>query len=386
LAAQTAAPASADSPAIRNAWIPFSYLAVWAYLLYALGVATPYLRADLHLTDFEAGLHASALAVGVLAAGVSTDWVGGRIGSSRLLDLSAAAVVVALGLIAVAPSLAISLTGALLLGLGGGTLGTEVTVRLAQSGGEGARRMMSQANGMAMIAAALAPVAMGLAAAELHSWRVALLLPMAALLALAALRPRDREAATSLRTPRSPLPGAYWFAWLVAVLGIAVEFSFVYWGSTIVGKRTGISSADATLLASFFVAGMFTGRMAIGRGLGSGGDQRRVLAAGLGVVLAGVSLVWISTVPALSGVGLFLGGLGTAGMWPVSLTLALQTAPKAQLQAAARATLGSGVAVLIVPSGLGLASDAVGVVAAWPITLGFAVTALIVLAITPRVH
>jgi len=191
LAARTAAPASADSPAIRNAWIPFSYLAVWAYLLYALGVATPYLRADLRLTDFEAGLHASALAVGVLAAGVSADSVGRRVGPSRLLDLSTGVVVMALGLIATAPSLAISLTGALLLGLGGGTLGTEVSVRLAQAGGEGARRMMSQANGLAVIAAGLAPVAMGLAAAQLHSWRVALFLPIAALLALAALRPRE---------------------------------------------------------------------------------------------------------------------------------------------------------------------------------------------------
>ena len=79
MAARTAAPPSADSSAIRNVWIPFSYLAVWAYLLYVLGIATPYLRADLHLTDFEAGLHASALAVGVLTAGVSADWPGGQV-------------------------------------------------------------------------------------------------------------------------------------------------------------------------------------------------------------------------------------------------------------------------------------------------------------------
>jgi hypothetical protein len=42
------------------------------------------------------------------------------------------------------------------------------------------------------------------------------------------------------------------------------------------------------------------------------------------------------------------------------------------------------VAVLLAPSTLGLASDAVGVVGAWPIILALAVAALGVLAATPR--
>ena len=82
--------------------------------------------------------------------------------------------------------------------------------------------------------------------------------------------------------------------------------------------------------------------------------------------------------------GLFLGGLGTAPCWPVGLTAALQSAPKAPVSAAARSTLASGAAVLLAPSTLGLASDAVGVVAAWPIILALAVAALGVLAVTPR--
>jgi fucose permease len=180
------------------------------------------------------------------------------------------------------------------------------------------------------------------------------------------------------------LPRAYWFAWLVLVLGVSIEFSFVFWGSTIVGKRTGLASADATLLASLFVAGMFTGRAAVGRGFGAGREPRGILVAGLVVVLIGAGLVWVSTVPVLSGVGLFVGGLGLAPLWPVGLTVALQSAPKAPLSAAARSTLASGTAVLLAPSALGLASDVVGVVGAWPIILALAGAALVVLAITPR--
>jgi predicted MFS family arabinose efflux permease len=180
------------------------------------------------------------------------------------------------------------------------------------------------------------------------------------------------------------LPAAYWFAWLVLVLGVSIEFSFVFWGSTIVANRTGLSSADATLLASLFVAGMFTGRAAVGRGFGAGRAPRGILAAGLVVVLVGASLVWVSPLPVVSGIGLFVGGLGLAPVWPVGLTVALKSAPAAPLSAAARSTLASGTAVLLAPSALGLASDFVGVAGAWPIILALGCAALAVLAVTPR--
>ena len=100
--------------------------------------------------------------------------------------------------------------------------------------------------------------------------------------------------------------------------------------------------------------------------------------------MLGAGLVWVSTTPAVSALGLFLGGLGTAGLWPVGLTVAFTSSPGAHLEASARATLASGLAVLVAPSALGLASDAVGVVSAWLIIIALAAVALAVLAVTPR--
>jgi MFS family permease len=82
--------------------------------------------------------------------------------------------------------------------------------------------------------------------------------------------------------------------------------------------------------------------------------------------------------------GLLLGGLGTAGLYPIGLTVALHEAPKARLEAAARATLASGLAVFLAPSALGLAADAIGVVTAWLIVPGLALAGLAVLAVTPQ--
>ncbi len=361
-----------------------SYLAAWAYLLYGIGSATPYLRADLGLTDFEAGLHASALAVGVLVAGASADAIARRIRRGGLLDLAVVSLIAGIALVALAPFLAISLAGAFLLGLGGGSLGTQVNVQLVRVGGDNLRRLISQANAISMITAAAAPLAIGLATSGLHAWRLALLLPIVPFLLLTAFRPRASGQGTTVRPPRAKLPTAYWFAWLLIVLGVSMEFSFVVWGSTIVGRRTGISDADATLLASLFVAGMFAGRAAVGRGLGGRRSPRLILSAGLITAMLGAGLVWISTEPAASALGLFLGGLGTAGLWPVGLAVAFASSPGAQLEASARATLGSGLAVLVAPSALGLASDAVGVVSAWLIIIALGAVALAVLAVTPR--
>lgn len=365
-------------------WISISYLAVWGYLLYGIGSATPYLRTDLHLTDFEAGLHASALAVGVLAAGFSADAIARVIRPGGLFDLAVASIVAGIVLVALAPFLAVSLAGAFLLGLGGGTLGTQVNLHLVRSGGGDSRRLIGQANAISMLTAAAAPLVIGVATFGLHAWRAALLLPIVAFLVLTALRPRDSSRSRPVRPPRAKLPTAYWFAWLLIVLGVAIEFSFVVWGSTIVGRRAGVSDADATLLASLFVGGMFAGRAAVGRGFGGRRSPRLILSASLITAMLGAGLVWISTVPAVSALGLFLGGLGTASLWPVGLSVAFASSPGAQLEASARATLGSGLAVLVAPSALGLAADAIGVVSAWLIIIALAAVALAVLAVTPR--
>jgi len=369
----------------RAKWTAFSFLALWSYLLYGLGNATPYLRDDLRLTSFEAGLHASALALGILVAGATADSLGRKVGLSRLFDLSVAYFVVAVAMIVLAPALAVSLAGAFLLGMGGGTLVTQVNVELSRFGQAQSRLLLSQGNAFSMVLAAAAPLAIGLAAAALHAWRPAMLLPIVGVVALTVLRPREAGALATVHAPKVRLPRSYWLAWLLLVIGVSIEFSFVCWGSTIVGLRTGISTADATLLASFFVVGMFAVRTVVGGGVGSGHSPFALLATGLVVAMAGATLTWVSPAPILSGLGLFLGGCGVASLWPIGVTIALHTAGVGQLQAAARATLGAGLAILVAPAALGLAGDAFGVTTAWPMIMGMAACGLVIVAVAQRV-
>jgi predicted MFS family arabinose efflux permease len=379
--AQTAVTPAAQK---RSMWVSFTYLATWSYVLYGLGIATPYLRDDLRLTAFQAGLHASALAGGVLIAGVSTDRLARLVGIRWLPGVELAVIGLGIAMFALAPGLAISLAGAIFIGLGGSIVVTDVNVRLSRVNGTGSHRLLAQAYGLSMIMAGIAPLAIGLAASQLHSWRIALALPVAAFAALTALRSSERDVASAETERRhGRLPAAYWVTWFLIILCVSVEFSFVYWGSTLVDRRTGIGASDATILASLFVLGMFLGRTAIGLGFGTGRSPRALLGGSLIVALIGGSLAWISAVPALSGLGLLLGGLGTAALFPVTLNVALQMSPKAQIEASARMSLASGIAILVAPSALGLAADAVGVVGAWTIMPGLAIAALVVVVLMP---
>ena len=364
----------------KETWIAFGDLAIWGFIMYGLGTATPYLRQDLRLTAFEAGLHGSALAVGVLIAGAATDRVARLIGVRWLPDLEVAIIALGIALLALAPSLPVSLSGALLIGVGGAILSTDNNVRLGRVKGDGGRRLLAQAYGLSMIMAGAAPLAIGLAASELDSWRLALLIPIVAFALVATLRTRGPEAARVVHEKKPRLSAAYWTACLLIALGVSIEFSFVYWGSTMVGRRAGIGNADATLLAALFVVGMFLGRVAVGRGVGGGLSPRTLLAGGLVVAMIGAGVVWASSIAALSGLGLFLGGLGTAVLYPVGLNVALQAAPHAQMTAAARAAFGTGIALLVAPSALGLASDTLGLMAAWAIIPGIALVGLLVVA------
>jgi hypothetical protein len=56
-------------PGQRETWTAYAYLSVFGFYLYAIGALTPYLRDALGLTDVQAALHPSAMAVGMVGRG-----------------------------------------------------------------------------------------------------------------------------------------------------------------------------------------------------------------------------------------------------------------------------------------------------------------------------
>ena len=354
------------------------------YLIYAVGFITPYLRADLKVPEWVAALPNSMMAIGIVSAGIFAGRITARLGPRLAARAWAALIAVSAVLLAIPVSIVPILLGALVFGIAAG--GTLVHVNSALGGrGRGGGTLLMRANMWSVVGGVAGPLVLSATAASV-GWAYGLLVPFPMLVLLAVTLPaspaRDRPRSSGERPVR--LPPAYWRTWIFLTLEIGAEFSFVVWGSQVVVARTGLTNAESTGLASLYVAGMILGRLALSSGLGSG---RRSLAVLRGcAVLAGVGAIvlWIGTAPPVSGFGLFLGGLGISGIYPLGASLALAHAPDAPIRASARLTAASGSAIFTAPLVLGLVTQAAGVVVAWLLVFAMLGLGLLVLLRIPQ--
>ena len=201
-----------------------------------------------------------------------------------------------------------------------------------------------------MVSAFVCPVVLAVASGTGLPWGLGLL-PALGLLVIVGLdlRAGPRLVLASGTSERARLPTGFWLAWTFLVAVIAIEFSIVFWGATLIERQTGVGTEVATLLGGLFLGGMFVGRLGQSLGLGTGGDIRRSAAVGIVLAGTGAAIAWVSTSPALTGAALFLAGLGVAGLYPLGVAAALAAAPGRLTLAGTRLTLASGTAILVAP-------------------------------------
>jgi len=362
-----------NSPRMRgNTWPSYAGFGTAAYLLYTAGAAGPYLRSQLALSEVEVGLHSTALAVGLVLAGALVVKLAAHFGEFAVRTAGLCAMLIAIPLLALAPSIVATLTAATLIGFGAGGMLGYATARLGATGGTVARLRLARAGVWGMVGALVGPIIVAVGAGAGPGWFLGLLPPVG-LLAVIAF---DLRATSSNEIVGSPgvgagrLPKAFWRAWSFLAAAVAVEFSIVFWGASLVERRAEVPLPEATAIASLFIAGMLIGRLGLSLGLGARQQIRRSVGAGLALAAIGASLTWVSTAPLVSAVGLFVSGLGVAILYPLGVAAALAAAPRQPSQAGNRLTMASGLAILVGPFGLGAVADATGVVAGWSVVLG----------------
>jgi fucose permease len=340
-------------------------MACQGFLVYAIGFITPYLERDLGAAPWLAAVPVSAMAIGLLAGGAIAPRLNARLGARVGIRAWAGGMAVAAILLAVPISIVVILAGAFLFGLsiGGGL----VHVNSALGPGPLGPVRLVRANMYATIGGLVAPIAMS-AAARTVGWSLGSLIPVPFLVLLVATLPaspaRDERSDRDTAAPAA-LPREYWLAWSFLTLTIAAEFSFVAWASAVVQARAGLGTADATGLASLYVAGMVVGRFVLGTNRRLAARRLPVLRVGTAMVAIGALVVAGASDPLTAGIGLLLGGLGLAPAYPLGASLALAHAPRVPVAASARLTAASGVAIATAPLGLGIVAGVLGVGTAW---------------------
>jgi MFS family permease len=335
------------------------------YLIYMVGAVTAFLAAALALSDGQAGLHSSAMAVGMIGASLLSHGLDHRFGV-RVIHLGALAILIAAALLlAWAPAFAVSLLGAAGVGLGCGLLLGHVNSAVSASGGVLALIRLTRSTTVSMLLSVTVPVVIGIGIAVGLGWQF-VVVPVFLLVGIAAWATRGRPDRPHGETaPGGHLPRGFWLPWVLTVLVVCLEFGILFWASTVVERSTGVSLADATLSISVYIGGMIIGRAALSTHTVGRHDPVWLLRGGLLLSFIGSTLVWLSGSFEASVVAMFVLGLGLGWLYPIAGSITLATAPHLPTLASARVVMASGVAILSAPFILGLVADRTGVVTAW---------------------
>ncbi len=347
-------------------------LAYFAYMQTSVGTLMPFLRDELGLSYTVGALHMSALALGMVLAGLVGDRTAALLGRGRVFW--GGAIGMALGAVGLmlGGTIAVTIPSALSMGIFGTLLIGSIQATLADHHGTQRTIAFTESNIAASILAALAPLLIGIFQRTGVGWRGALIAGIVLLIGLALVLGQTQIPAvrTSQRERRSQrLPQRFWIAWLVIVLVVSIEWCLTFWGNDFLRKAVGLAPADAATLMGIYFGAIVLGRIA-GSRLSRQISDIQLLWGVIGLTIVGFPLFWLGNIPIVNITGLFLMGLGIANLFPLSLAIAVDASDGQTDAASARATLGSGLAILTLPLVLGSAADAVGVRSAFVIVAG----------------
>lgn len=349
----------------RLTWLAYLLLAFYGYFLNILGPVTPFLKEELKLSYSVGSLHFTAFAFGILLVGLFGHLLIRRIGHWYALWLGAFGMSLSALLLVAGRSVLVTIGAAFCMGLVGSLILAIIPAVLSERHGELRAVALSEANVVASLVATLAPLLVGWSAHLAGGWRLAL--GAAAIVPLLmrvwfgrAAHPRGVPPPAENVPAREPLPGLFWVYWLALVLAVSVEFCMISWSADYLETSLGMLKVNAAQAISLFLGAMILGRLA-GSRLVQRFSTRRVVLGSLLVAALGFGLFWTAGSAVIGMAGLFVTGLGVAGLYPLILALSFGAAGDATVQAGARATLASGTAILVLPLVLGRLADMFGI-------------------------
>ncbi len=372
----------------RFTWLAYILLAYYGYFLNILGPVTPFLKDELHLSYTLSSLHFTAFAVGILIVGLSGHILIRRIGRWRALWLGAFGISASAFVLLAVHSVVLTIAASFCMGLVGSLILVIVPSTLSDRHGELRAVAFSEANVVSSLASTAAPLMVGAFAHLIGGWRLALAtVAFAPLLMLVGFGRVSLDQSTpqpqGSPSSRRSLPVLFWVYWLGIVLAVSVEFCMIFWSADYLENSLGMLKVDAAEAISLFLAAMIVGRLASSR-LVQHFSARRVVIASILVASTGFLVFWAAGTAILGMVGLFVTGLGVAGLYPLVLSLAIGAAQNNTVQASARATLASGTAILALPLVLGRLADLVGIRLAFGVVGILLVGIFLVMLVTAR--
>jgi fucose permease len=373
----------------RFTWLSYLSLAFYAYFLNVLGPITPFLKEELQLSYTVSSFHFTAFAVGILLIGLGGHLLIQRIGRWPSLWIGMTGMSLGALLLLIGRNPFITIGATFLMGWVGSLILAIVPAALADQHGELRAVALSEANMISSVVASAAALMVGWSANLTGGWRPALgIVAFIPILLFLTLGKGTASVETSIAEDPTQsnqhLPGLFWMYWVAIVLGVSVEFCMIFWSADYLENVLGMVKANAAQAVSLFLAAMIIGRIS-GSRLIQRFAARRVVTVSILLASVGFLVFWRTENVFIGLSGLFFTGLGVANLYPMLLSLTIGAANGKTVQASARATLASGIAILTLPLILGRLADAVGIRSAYGVVIVLLINVFLISQVAGRI-
>jgi fucose permease len=351
-------------------------------VFHSMGAVMPALRKDLDISATLTNAHVTAIAIGMMAMGLLADRIARQTGRRLAIWVGMAGMVLGMVLLALAPTVWLTLPVALLFIGGVGSLVISLTpAALSDHQAEHRHVALAESSVVSSVIGGIVPATVGLSQRLGFGWGGASVIPVAMLGILAAkfgktpVPEGDDHLTSATRTgPSRPLNRTYWAFWLTLVFTDAFEFGLIF-GAAVLLEYRGMSQAGAATALSLLFWGMIVGRFT-GSRLVRRVAPIRLLRLTFALAAIGIVAHWLSPILILSIVGLFLAGIGISNLYPLTTSLSLHAAANNSSAAGSRLSLATGLSMLISPLLFGILTDLADIrvaFAAEPVFLALAI-------------
>ncbi|NKI73456.1 MFS transporter [Dickeya sp. CFBP 2040] len=336
-----------------------------------LGSITPFLRDELTMSKVIIGWHFSLYAIGMFVSGFIITHVASKASPKKILLSSSWAVAVTVAVFALPLGIAGNLILSLVLGLSGGAMQIAIQEALARHHTENSGIAITEGCIFSAIGVFIGPLVIGYSVESGAGWRIAMFLPLIALLPLLCVIPQNIPT-TPPRATITPhtsganitrLPLVAYLMFGMIFLGIAAEWGIGFWGAQFLEEQLSLSAANSVAMMAVFFGGTIAGRIVVSRLLVRYNIQAILLWT---IILSGMSMLLLWLVPDITAavIGLTVAGACLGNFFPLILSIATWQPPELLSKISAGATQSVGLALLLAPLFLGKLGEDIGLIPA----------------------
>jgi predicted MFS family arabinose efflux permease len=379
----------------RVIWLSYALQTCFGFALSLAGPIMPFLAAKMELTFTQIGFHFTVMSVGIVSISLIGDKVAKWMGNDQLIWSAAILIGIALFGVTTGSSLAITLSSMFVFGCAIGAVVLISNTAIAIAAGQHAAKAYTEANIAVGVVMVIGPLLAGLIAKSALGWQAIAFLPLIYVgilkvffwgLRLPVAQSGKEDSPESARdVDNRPLPLLFWIFGMLMFLSVGIENLVSAMGASFFTTVVGFDLSTSAAIMSVFAVAIVLGRM-IGRYLLGLMTESRLLILSLVWVLLTFPVYWLSPLPILNVLGMFLVGLGVGNLAPLSVSGAMTSAGEATNRASARFGLFPPIAILTFLQLFSILSDQFGMQRAYTFMIVLVIVAIAIVTSTNRLR